>query len=229
MKSLYKIFIFNSIALFITLILISSCNSKKDFLNSDNDDFGFAKMDSIALQLEQIRVLFPTVDQWEEENAITYRKDSAIVIDKNGEMLLSKSFTINIDATKNIIVEQQYETILIIMNTENEDANLTKFKRYESPWTIIESTSSSNQYTKDAYSVDQIKKFPATSIGEVLDYIFIQTRTTKSEFDWNKYLRQAKTIYDFPFNIKISKITIRMKGEYLNNQPFKKYIVFKLI
>lgn len=229
MKYFYKSIIFNILIISFTTILFPSCNNKNSFLNSDNDEFGFEKMDSIALQLEQIRVLFPTVDQWEEDQAITYEKDSAIILDRGGEMLLDKSFTINIDATKNIIVEQQYETVLSIINSGDEDINLSQFKKYESPWMKIEPAVSSNKYTKNAYTVDEIKQFPPTTINEVLDYIFMQTRTTQSEFDWNKYLKQTKTINDFPFNIKISKITIRMRGEYLNNQPFKKYIVFKLI
>lgn len=208
-------------------ILLFSCNSNRLKLESENDDLGFSKMDSITLQLEQIKILFPTVEQWEESGAIRFTKDSAIISDRNGEMLLEKTFTINIDATRKLDVEQQYENILTII-TSGDNIDLTKLNRYVSPWKKIELTGS-NKYNKRTYTIDEMKIFPATSIQDVLDYIFMQTRTTQSEFDWNKYLKQSKTINEFPFDIKVSKITIRMQGEYLNGEPFKKYIVFNLI
>lgn len=206
-----------------------SCNNNRIDLQPENDDLGFSKMDSITLQLEQIKVLFPTVEQWEEKGAITFNKDSAIILDRNGEMLLDKSFTINIDATKRLDVEQQYETILTIITTDNNKIDLTQLKHFVSPWKKIELTSSTNKYNKPAYTPDEIKRFPPTTIQEILDYIFLQTRTTQSEFDWNKYLKQTKSIDEFPFDIKISKITLRFSGEFTNGEPFKKYIVFKLI
>jgi hypothetical protein len=208
-------------------ILLFSCNNKGINLDTESDDLGFSKMDSITLQLEQIKVLFPTVEQWEETGAIRFTTDSAIIIDRNGEMLLDKTFTINIDATKKLDVEQQYENILTII-TNGENIDLTKMKRYVSPWRKIE-VASSNKYNKSAYTIDEMNTFPQTSIQDILDYIFMQTRTTQSEFDWNKYLKQSKTIEEFPFDIKVSKITIRLQGEYINGEPFKKYIVFNLI
>ncbi len=222
------IFTFISIVVFTSFsLLLFSCNSKNSFLDPENDDLGFSKLDSITLQLEQIKVLFPTIEQWEEIGAIRYTKDSAIVIDRNREMLIEKSFAINIDATKDLIVEEQYETILTIITT-GDNIDLTQLNSYTSPWKKIEATGS-NKYTKRAYTIDEIKQYPETSIQNILDYIFLQTRTTQSEFDWNKYLKQAKSIYEFPFDIKVSKITIRLQGEYINGEPFKKYIVFKLV
>ncbi|HUH75685.1 MAG TPA: hypothetical protein VLZ75_14920 [Chitinophagales bacterium] len=217
---------FNVIVFAIISLFIFSCNSNNLGLESNNDELGFSKLDSITLQLEQIKVLFPTVEQWEESGAIRFTKDSAIISDRNGEMLLEKTFTINIDATKEIIVDQQYENILTII-TSGDNIDLTSLNRYTSPWKIIE-VSSSNKYSKKAYTIDEIKSFPSTSIQDVLDYIFLQTRTTQSEFDWNKYLKQSKSINEFPFDIKVSKITIRLRGEYLNGEPFKKYIVFNI-
>lgn len=209
----------------VILIGFSSCK-EKDILIDSNDELGFNRLDSITLQLEQIKVLFPTVEQWEEKGAIRFSKDSAIIFDKNGEMLLNKSFAINADAAKTLSVEQQYQTTLSIITT-GDNIDLTKLNSYVSPWTKID-INASNRYDKRAYTMDEIRRYPATSIQDVLDYIFLQTRTTQSEFDWNKYLKQAKTIQDFPFEIRISKITLRFKGEYINGQPFEKYIVFYL-
>lgn len=215
------------IYLYIFLIpILTSCNDVEN-AGPDNIEIDFNNVDSITIQLEQIKILFPTVEQWEEKGATSYTKDSAIIIDKNGEMLLDKTFRINIDATKNIEVEQQYETILTII-TNGDNVDLTKLNTYVSPWKKI-TVGSSNRYFKQAYTIDEIKKFPNTEIQDILDYIFLQTRTTQSEFDWNKYLKQAKTIFDFPFDIRVSKITIRLKGEYLDDSKFEKFIVFKLI
>lgn len=225
MKYLLNIFSIFSFAI-VLLISVTSCKNSNQF-GPDNLYEDFSKVDSMTIELEQIKVLFPTVEQWEEKGATQYSKDSAIIIDKYGEILLDKTFTINADATKSLEVEQQLETILTII-TNGDNVDLTKLNTYRSPWKKIE-VSSSNKYYKKAYSNDEIKVFPPTSIQEVLDYIFLQTRTTQSEFDWNKYLKQAKTIYEFPFDIKVSKITLRFKGVYHDDSKFEKYIVFKLI
>lgn len=222
-----KTLILNFWALITISLLLFSCKSKGINLDPENDELGFSKMDSITLQLEQIKVLFPTVEQWEETGAIRFTKDSAIISDRNGEMLLEKTFTINIDATKEIKVDQQYENILTII-TSGDNIDLTKLDRYVSPWQKIE-VANSNKYSKKAYNIEELKTFPPISIQDVLDYIFLQTRTTQSEFDWNKYLKQSKSINEFPFDIKVSKITIRLQGEYINGEAFKKYIVFNII
>lgn len=217
----------NAVVFVLLSILIVSCDGSEDFFKPENTDMDYAKVDSMTFQLEQIKVLFPTVEQWEERGATVFTKDSAIILDKNGEMLLDKTFTINIDATRKLLVEQQYETILTII-TSGDNIDLTQLKSYKSPWQKIE-VNTSNKYNKRAYTIDEVKQFPATSIQEILDYIFLQTRTTQSEFDWNKYLKQAKTIQDFPFDVKVSKITLRFQGEYTNGSPFTKYIVFKIV
>ena len=220
-----------TIITFISLVTFSlfvfSCNSNDLNLDPENNDLGFSNLDSITLELEQIKVLFPTVEQWEEKGAITFSKDSAIIHDRNGEMLLDKTFTINLDATIKLDVEQQYETILTII-TNGDNIDLTKMKKYTSPWEVIE-VGSSNKYNKQAYTFDEMNTFPQTSIQEILDFIFLQTRTTQSEFDWNKYLKQTKSINEFPFDIKVSKITLRFIGQYTNGEKFTKFIVFTLV
>lgn len=224
--NLYLRYFFSVVTLVISFSLLLSCNNQNSPV-PDNLEVDYSTVDSMTFQLEQIKVLFPTVEQWEEKGATVFTKDSAIIYDRNGEMLLDKSFTINIDATKNLQVEQQYETILTIITT-GDNIDLTQLKSYVSPWQKID-VNTSNKYNKRAYTADEIKQYPPTDIQEVLDYIFLQTRTTQSEFDWNKYLKQSKSINEFPFDIKISKITLRFTGEYTNGESFKKYIVFKLV
>lgn len=182
--------------------------------------------DSTVIQLEMIKVLFPAVEQWEEKGATVYTADSVVIFDRNGEMLLEKNFTINIDVTKNMVVEEQYENMLSIISSD-DNVSLEHLERFRSDWKVIE-PSLYNRYTKPALSFEEMNNYPPMSIQDILDYIFLQTRTTQSEFDWNKYLRQAKSIYEFPFQIKVSKITLRLRGEYLNGNKFEKHIVFKL-
>lgn len=182
--------------------------------------------DSTVIQLEMIKVLFPAVEQWEEKGATVYTADSVVIFDRNGEMLLEKNFTINIDVTKNMVVEEQYENMLSIISSD-DNVSLEHLERFRSDWKVIE-PSLYNRYTKPALSFEEMNNYPPMSIQDILDYIFLQTRTTQSEFDWNKYLRQAKSIYEFPFQIKVSKITLRLRGEYLNGNKFEKHIVFML-
>ena len=207
--------------------LTTSCENKNVGIGKKDDSPELSKMDSITLQLEEIKVLFPTVEQWEEKGAIVFRSDTAIIYDRNSEMLIEKSFTINIDVTKQITVEQQYETRLSIIHQDG-DIKLDKLNKYVSPWTPINTQIGNNKYNKPAYTPEEIRKFPETPINRVLEYLFWETRTTQSEFDWTKYLKQARSIQDFPFNIRISKITFRIRGEYLTGKPFTKYIVFYL-
>lgn len=211
----------------VALSLTTSCQNKDSGDEKEEDAMGLTKMDSITLQLEEIKVLFPTVEQWEEKGAIIFRSDTAIIYDRNSEMLLEKSFTINIDVTKQIIVEQQYETRLSIIHQDG-DIKLDKLNKYNSPWIPITTQAGNNKYNKPAYTPEEIRQFPETPINNVLEYLFWETRTTQSEFDWTKYLKQARSIQDFPFNIRISKITFRIKGEYITGKPFTKYIVFYL-
>lgn len=205
----------------------TSCNENSGNNETGADDLGFSKLDSITLQLEEIKVLFPTVEQWEERGAIQFKSDSAIIYDRFSEMLMEKSFTINIDATKELIVEQQYETQLSII-TQEEDLVLDKLNKYVSPWMPILTQKGNNKYTKPEYTPEDIRRFPETSINQVLEYLFWETRTTQSEFDWTKYLKQAKTIQDFPFRISIRKTTLRFRGTYVTGKSFEKYIVFYL-
>jgi hypothetical protein len=209
------------------LLATISCKGNGDGNETGSDDLGFSKMDSITLQLEEIKVLFPTVEQWEERGAIQFKSDSAIIYDKFSEMLMGKSFTINIDATKELIVEQQYETQLCII-TQDGDLILDKLNKYVSPWMPIVTQKGNNKYTKPEYTPEDIRRFPETSINQVLEYLFWETRTTQSEFDWTKYLKQAKTIQDFPFKISIKKTTLRFRGTYVTGKSFEKYIVFYL-
>jgi hypothetical protein len=209
------------------LALTTSCQNKVSGNDKDEDPLGFTKKDSITLQLEEIKVLFPTVEQWEEKGAIIFRSDTAIIYDRNSEMLLEKSFTINIDVTKQITVEQQYETTLSIIHP-NGDIKLDKLNKYTSPWIPITTQAGNNKFNKPAFTPEEIRQFPETPIDQVLEYLFWVTRTTQSEFDWTKYLKQARSIQDFPFDIRISKITFRIKGIYITGKPFTKYIVFYL-
>jgi hypothetical protein len=215
--------------LFASIVLITIAGSCKDntqeFLENE-DILGFSKVDSITLELEQIKILFPAVEQWEEKGAIVYQGDSAIVYDRNSEMLLEKPFSINIEATKELIVDMQYETKLSIIHQEG-NIDLARLKNYVSPWQTL-NAGVGNRYIKTAFTQDDIKQFPETPINQVLEHLFWETRTTQSEFDWTKYLKQAKTIQDFPFMISVSKITLRFRGSYLNDEPFNKAIVFNL-
>ena len=218
-----------SIPVMVLAVILTTTSCKEKSVNNEaaSDDLGFSKLDSITLQLEEIKVLFPTVEQWEERGAIQFKSDSAIIYDKFSEMLMEKSFTINIDATQEIIVEQQYETQLCII-TQDGDLVLDKLNKYVSPWMPILTQKGNNKYTKPEYTPEDIRRFPETSINDVLEYLFWETRTTQSEFDWTKYLKQAKTIQDFPFKISIKKTTLRFRGTYTTGKSFEKYIVFYL-
>jgi hypothetical protein len=207
-------------------LLMGSCKDKTEVLLDNEDLLGFSKMDSITLQLEQIKILFPSVEQWEEKGAIQYSGDSAVVFDRNSEMLLEKPFSINLEATQELLVEMQYETKLSIIHQDG-NIDLSKLKNYVSPWQKI-SAGVANRYIKTAFTQDDINQFPETPINQVLEHLFWETRTTQSEFDWTKYLKQAKSIRDFPFRISISKITLRFRGNYLDGRPFNKYIIFYL-
>jgi hypothetical protein len=213
-------------AAMILSLLIGSCKDQTAVLLDNEDLLGFSKMDSITLQLEQIKILFPAVEQWEEKGAIVYKGDSAIVYDRNSEMLLEKPFSINLEATQDLLVEMQYETKLSIIHQDGT-IDLSKLKNYVSPWQKI-NAGVGNRYIKTAFTQDDIRKFPETPINQVLEHLFWETRTTQSEFDWTKYLKQAKTIQDFPFQISISKIKLRFRGNYLDGRPFNKLVIFYL-
>lgn len=203
---------------------IVSCRETPEDPSEKADVLGFQKMDSLTLQLEQIKVLFPTVEQWEERDAIQYRKDSAIVFDRSSEMLLEKTFGLNIEATTEVLVEMQYETKLSIITNDGEIV-LNRLKNYVSPWRKL-NQDANNRYIKTAFTQDEIRMFPETPIDKILDHLFWETRTTQSEFDWTKYLKQAKSIQEFPFKISISKITLRFRGNYISGDPFVKYVIF---
>ncbi len=225
MNSFFKI-TFGFLTAIIISIALTSCNQNED-LGPTNVDVIDNIEDSTVFQLELIRVLFPAVEVWEERGAAEYRKDSAVIKDRTGEILLSKSFSINVDITKELIVEEQFENLLSVITT-SDSIDLTGIKKYVSPWKEIK-PKVYNVYNKSAITLDETNQFPSTSIQSVLDYIFLQTRTTQSEFDWNKYLKQAKSIHEFPFQIKVSKVTLRMSGEYMDGRKFKKYIVFEIL
>lgn len=204
------------------LLMISCGNEQGESLDREE----VVSSDSTVIQLEMIKILFPAVEQWDEKGATIYKEDSVVIYDKNGEMLLEKNFTVNIDVTKDMVVEEQYENLLTIISSD-ENVSLDHLEKYQSDWKVIV-PSLYNRYNKPAMTFEEMNNYPAMSIQDILDYIFLQTRTTQSEFDWNKYLKQAKTIYEFPFQIRVSKITLRLRGEYLNGDQFEKYVVFKL-
>lgn len=220
MRNLYIIIFTTVVASF----LLFSCESND---SRELGAGGVAEADSTVFQLDRIKVLFPAVEQWEERGATQYTTDSAIIFDRNGEMLLEKNFTINIDVTRSLKIEEQFQTELTVISSDAASADLSKLDKHHSSWKELK-PSVGNTYVKAAYSAEQMNQYPNVSIQAILDHIFMQTRTTKSEFDWNKYLKQAKDIYEFPFRIKMTQITLRLTGEYINGGEFEKYIVFMI-
>lgn len=209
--------------------MLLSCESK-EIKNDDGDDsLGFKNLDSLTLQLEQIRVLFPSISQWEEKDVIKYAKDSAIIFDNTGEMLLEKTFSINVEAASTMIVEEQFETTLRVVSSGENHLDMSGLKKYVSPWRVI-TPDRNGRYLKTSYSNEERTRYPNTSLDEINTYIFNQTSKYKAGgFDWLKYVSQAKSASDFPFNVDISKITLKFNGKFIQtNQPFTKYVVFYL-
>lgn len=223
-------FEFNSIlffALFISVIGFQSCKPKT--VEKSQDELGFNNLDSLTLQLEQIRILFPSIAQWEEKGAITYAKDSAIINDFTAEMLLEKTFTINVDAAIQLLVEEQYETHLGIVSNGETTLDLSGLGNYTSPWRVI-TPDKNGRYLKAAYSAEERTRYSNVTLDQINAYIFNMTsKNPATDFDWLKYVSQAKTVSDFPFDVDVSKITVRFTGKYIGGgQPFVKYIVFNL-
>lgn len=205
------------------LFLIFSCQNQNDYAPENGDVITRKNQDSITIQLDQIKILFPSVEEWQERGAMRLTPDSAIIKDRKGEMLLSQSFNINADITKNLKVESQYETNLSIITPNDTISNL---KNYFSGWSLVQQEKGTNKFLKPAYTPATVSGFPDVTKQDILDQIFMKNRSMQSEFDWNKYLKQANSINDFPFYIRVSRITLRLKGVYENGKPFVKYIVF---
>ncbi|MCO5248838.1 MAG: hypothetical protein M9887_07825 [Chitinophagales bacterium] len=211
----YFVFLILSISVF-SGAFVSCDNFKSDV---DNIDTG-----SIVFDLDGIKVLFPAVDKWEEKDAITYTKDSAIVRDYQGEILLSKTFTVNADIVKTLRVQHQFKTSLSVV-TMDRDNKLKELNRYNSIWKDIP-INDKNQFIKEAYTQEEIDQYPDMSVQDVLDEIFYEDRTTQSQFNWENYLKQARSVHEFPFQIRIASVTIKLTGTYIDNKPFTKYIYF---
>ena len=204
--------------LFLTPLYLYSCNTSQNS-NIENQEQG-----TITFDLDGIKVLFPSVERWEEKEAIRYAKDSAIVKDYQGEILLPKIFTINADIVKHLKVEHRFKTTLSVIDMDR-DMKVKELNRYDSKWKEIE-LDKNNQFKKDAYSQDEINQYPDMTVQAVLDEIFYEDRTTQSQFNWENYLKQARTVHDFPFQIRITSVTIKLTGTYTDDTPFTKYIYF---
>lgn len=213
--------------LFISIFGFESCKSKEEI--RDEDELGFSSLDSLILQLEQIRILFPSIAQWEEKGAITYAKDSAIINDYSSEMLMEKTFAINMDAAIKLVVEEQYETKLEIVSNGETSLDLSGLGNYVSPWRVIV-PDKNGRYLKAAYTAEERTRYSNVTLDDINSYIFNKTsKNSAADFDWLKYVSQAKSVSDFPYNVDITKITIRFTGNYIGGgQPFVKYIVFHL-
>lgn len=136
-----------------------------------------------------------------------------------GETLESSVIAIKTEKYEDIEIHQAIETSVTIMN-EGSHCDLTNWKHYTSDWRKVK-TLTSNTFQVNSYQNGESKQFPKVSIQKVIDAAQEQCGE-----EWAKYIKDIKSIYDYPCDIGVSRYFLKIKAmDKVSGEKIEKTIV----
>lgn len=137
--------------------------------------------------------------------SINNPKDTAILSLAVGESFEDKNFTVQSDLLTDITIQQRYETSVTIMN-EGPHCDLTDWKHYNSPWTVLYADKNAN-YRTLTYTENDWSKFVPVTVAELKEAVKEHCDET-----WYEHIRNVHSVKEYPVSVSISRIFLRIAG-----------------
>lgn len=151
----------------------------------------------------------------------TITDDSVNLSIELGEGIEGEQIFVSSDQLVNINVEQRYETS-VKASAEGPHCDLIDWKHFTSPWNSLESPAA-NYFTAEIYTPEMTQQFPPVSIDE------LKKETERMCEGWGDVVKDATSLYDYPFSIGISRIWLRVTGERVDTgEKAEKIIAFEV-
>ncbi|WP_370390151.1 SH3 domain-containing protein [uncultured Winogradskyella sp.] len=138
-----------------------------------------------------------------------------------GDSPEGKIITINNKGYKHISIFQQFENSVTIMN-EGPHCDLTEWKHYYSSWEPLQAISKTKFKTLQ-YSSAQRRQFMDIDINQLKTEV-----ENKCGKDWRNYVNDITTVNDFPADIGISRIFLKVLLTNENDEVTEKIIEFQI-
>ena len=138
-----------------------------------------------------------------------------------GDSPEGKIITINNKDYKHVSIFQQFENSVTIMN-EGPHCDLTEWKHYYSSWEPLQAISKTKFKTLQ-YSSAQRRQFMDIDINQLKTEV-----ENKCGKDWRNYVNDITTVNDFPADIGISRIFLKVLLTNENDEVTEKIIEFQI-
>jgi hypothetical protein len=176
--------------------------------------------DSVSvIKFKDLTVEIKSLAPFDNKELKTVFTDKAEFMVDLGETLESSVIVIKTKKYKDIEIHQAIETSVTIMN-EGPHCDLTNWKHYTSDWRKVK-TLKSNTFQVTGYNNGESKQFPKVSIQEVME----AARKQCGE-EWDKHIKDIKSIYDYPCDVGISRYFLKIKAtDKVSGDKIEKAIV----
>jgi hypothetical protein len=138
-----------------------------------------------------------------------------------GDSPEGKIITIHNKGYKHISIFQRFENSVTIMN-EGPHCDLTEWKHYYSSWEPLQAISKTKFKTL-GYSSAQRRQFMDIDINQLKTEV-----ENKCGKDWRSYVNDITTVNDFPADIGISRIFLKVLLTNENDEVTEKIIEFQI-
>jgi hypothetical protein len=148
-----------------------------------------------------------SIDMPDDENAGSFKiaGDTAVFPVAEGETLEGRKIQVYSSQLTELIVEQSYETSVSI-SEEGPHCDLTSWMHYRSPWRPLNAYSA-GLYTGQTYTTEERKLFPKVDM-----VVFRKEVASVCGKSWSDSLRKAKSVHEYPAEVGISRIYLRISG-----------------
>lgn len=138
-----------------------------------------------------------------------------------GDSPEGKLLLVNNTQYKRVSIFQRYETSISILN-EGPHCDLTKWEHYNSSYTPLEQLST-HKFRVLSYKPEEYRKFTETTIEALKEAVKTQCGEA-----WSSYIKDIKSLTDYPASIGISRIFLKIILTDHQDQVSEKIIEFEL-
>lgn len=160
----------------------------------------------ISLKFEELTVIINRMQVFDENNQLEkIHTDTVYLYPELGETIENQSIKIISSVLNEVKIEQRFETSLTV-NNEGPHCDLTNWKHHLSEWNEI-TKEDNNNFVTLSYTESDWKKFPNISMHEVKEAV-----KNICDEEWYELIKNAENIGEYPIEIGISKIFLKVSG-----------------
>ena len=123
---------------------------------------------------------------------------------------------------RTIEVFQKHENSITIID-EGSHCDLIDCVHYYSSWKPLVTISKKNHFKSLSYTEKESNKFVNVNMQDLIAFVKEQCGDT-----WGTHIKEAKTIYDYPVSVTISKVFFRVVMTDTDGYKTEKIIIFDI-